>query len=126
MRYLTADMVADAINRAPTPFDAHDVEKRVLRHHPVETAREIEAQAGSGDALRFFSAVLSRYVEKTFGGPAGQIRKTRKVESENLGGQRSANQQWEKLVARVAPPSDPVPDALVDDLKHWLDEAPQL
>ena len=126
MRFLTPEMIADAINRAPNPFDAHDVEKGLLRHHAVETAREIVAQAGSGDALRFFSAVLSRHMDRTFGGPSGPIHKTRKVESENLGGLRSLNQQWEKLVEPVVPPGTPVPDALVDDLEHWLEEAPQL
>lgn len=107
MRYLTAQMIADAINRAPNPiFDAHDVERSVLRFHAVETANEIVAQARSGDPLKCFSAVLAKYVDGTFGGLAGQIRRTSKTHSPNLGGETSPNQQWEKLVTPiVAPPN---------------------
>lgn len=126
MRYLTPEMIADAINHAPNPFDAHDVEKLALRYHTLETAQEIAAQAPSGHALRYFCAVLSRQVDRMFGGPAGQIRKTRRVESENLGGLRCSNQEWEKLHARVTTPPVAVPDDLVDGLEQWLGEAPQL
>jgi hypothetical protein len=95
-------MAADAINSLGSPFDCHMLERRVLRDHAVETAQEIVAQAGSGDALRYFSAVFSKYIDRTF---AGQIRQTRKVMSDNLGGKFSKNQQWEKLVVTVTAPA---------------------
>jgi hypothetical protein len=105
MRYLTAQMVADAINRVPSPvFDSHDVEKGVLQLHSVWTAKEILHQRRSGDALRCFSAAFAKYVDQTFAGAAGQIQKTTKVKSENLGGEVSLNQQWRKLVATIVPP----------------------
>lgn len=114
MRHLTAPMVAEAINSLPSPFDCHMVERRVLRDHAVETAREIIAQAGSGDALRYFSAVFSKYIDRAF---PGQIRQTTKVMSDNLGGKDSRNQQWEKLVPTVtAPAVPPTLDELVADL----------
>ena len=123
MRHLTPQMVADAINRAPSSrFDSHDIEKSVLRLHAVETAQEIVAQAGSGDALKYFSAVLARYVDKTFGGPGGQIRKTTKVDSENFGGLVSPNQQWEKLVPAITVPPSPPPEDALGDLDIWLED----
>lgn len=122
MRYLTAQMLADAINRAPSPrFDSHDVEKSALSLHPVETAREIVAQANSGDALRSFSAALAKSIDHTFGSPGGQIRKTSKVRSENLRGSASRNQQWEKLVPIVTVPPSPQPDDADGDLDSWLE-----
>ncbi len=123
MRYLTAQMVTDAINRAPSPrFDSHDIEKSALGLHPVETAQEIVAQAASSDALRYFSAVLARHIDNTFGGPGGQIRKTSKVRSENLRGLVSLNQQWEKLVPIFTVPSSPQPNDAQGDLGNWLEE----
>jgi hypothetical protein len=123
MRHLTAQMVADAINRAPSPrFDSHDVEKSALGLHPIETAQEIVAQAESGDALKSFSAALARYVDHTFGGPGGQVRKTGKVRSENLRGSVTPNQQWEKLVPTVTAPPSPRPDEAPGDLGPWLEE----
>jgi hypothetical protein len=122
MRYLTAQMVADAINRAPSPrFDSHDVEKSALSLHPVETAQEIVAQAESGDALKYFSAVLARYVDTTFGRPGGQIRKTSKVRSENLRRLVTPNQQWTKLVPTITVPPSPPSDGAQDDLGTWLE-----
>jgi hypothetical protein len=122
MRYLTAQMVADAINRAPSPrFDTHEVEKSALGLHPLETAQEIVAQADSGDALKYFSAALARYIANTFGSPGGQIRKTSKVQSMNLRGLVSRNQQWEKLVEVITAPPSPQPDDAQGDLGAWLE-----
>lgn len=98
------------------------VERRVLRDHAVETAREIIAQAGSGDALRYFSAVFSKYFDRAF---PGQIRQTTKVMSNKLGGKDSRNQQWEKLVPTVTAPAVPptldemVADLGEGDLEEW-------
>lgn len=114
MRHLTARMVAVAINTLPNRFDCHMVERRVLRDNAVETAQEIIAQANSGDALRYFSAIFSKYIDRAF---TGQIRQTAKVTSDNLGGKPSKNQEWEKLVPTVtAPATPPTLDELVADL----------
>lgn len=105
MRHLTAQMVANAINGAPSPlFDSHDAEKAVLRLHVVETAREILHQPDSSDALGSFSAAFARYVDQAFAGAAAQIRAISTVESENLGGEVRTNPLWKKLVATVVPP----------------------
>lgn len=82
MRYLTGAMVAEAINQVGSPFDCHEVERRLLREHAVATANEIIAQEASGDPLRYFSAVLSKYIDTAF---RLQLRKLSKVESPNLG-----------------------------------------
>lgn len=124
MRYLTAQMIADAINRAPTPFfDAHDVERSALRLHTVETANEIIAHGPSGDPLKYFSAVFASYVDRTFGGPAGQIRKTSKTDSPNLGGETSTNQQWEKLVPQVTAPTNGT--GMEQSADHLTDNDPE-
>jgi hypothetical protein len=61
----------------------------------------IKRQHASGDPLLYFSAVFSKYVDTAF---RGQIAKTTKVDSENLGGEPSRNQQWRKLVTVISPP----------------------
>lgn len=125
MHHLQPQMVAEAINDLGPRFDAHAVEKRLLRRYTVETAREILRYADSGDVLRAFSAQLARYVNRTF---RGQIRSTTpKVISENLGGKDAVNTQWERLVARVvAPPVMSIVGAGSevegDDAEHVEDE----
>lgn len=122
MQYLTVQMVAEAINRAPSPrFDAHDVERLALGLHPVETAREIIAWAESGDDLKSFSAVLAKSIDQTFGRPGGQIRKTIKDRSQNLRGQVTPNQQWEKLVPTISVPPAPPPDDEQSELGTGLE-----
>ncbi len=101
MNNLTGSMVADAINQQDALFDCHDVERRLLRDHAVATAKEIIAQETSGDPLRYFSAVLSKYIDTAF---SSQLRKLHKVVTPNLGGKPSKNQQWEKLCAAVTAP----------------------
>jgi hypothetical protein len=91
-------MVADAINQLGSPFDAHAVEKRLVRTHTIATAREMVRFHNASDVLHSFSAQLGRYIQRTF---RGQIQKTTKVVSENLGGRRCTNQEWRKLVAHV-------------------------
>lgn len=114
MRHLTATMVADAINQQEMIFDCHDVERRLIRDHAIATAQEIIAQQNSGDPLRYFSAVLSKYIDIAF---RPQLQKLQKVVTPNLGGKPSKNQQWEKLVTVVtAPATIPVLDELLGAL----------
>src|SRR5690242_12243914 len=98
MRFLRPQMIADAINDLGSPFDAHSVEMRLLRLYTVETAAEILRCGNARDVLQTFSAQLARFIDQSF---QGQIRKTTKVRTANLGGRPCANQQWEKLVDRV-------------------------
>ena len=104
MRHLSGQMVADAINQQDTVFDCHDVERRLLRDHAVATAEEIIGQQASGDPLRYFSAVLSKYIDTAF---RPQLRKLGKVITPNLGGKPSKNQQWEKPATPVTAPVTP-------------------
>lgn len=108
MRHLTGSMIANAINQVGMRFDCHDVERRLLRDHSVATANEIIAQYRSGDPVRYFSAVLSKYIDTAF---RSQLWKLSKVVTSNLGGKRSKNQQWEKRAGIVAAPgrTTPVP-----------------
>jgi len=102
MKYLKPSMIADIINQFQDDrFDAHSVEKRLLRVNTVEMTREILRYRNKRDVLMTFSAQLARYIDRTF---RGQIRKTTKVGSENLGGLPCRNQEWVRLVTPVVAP----------------------
>lgn len=77
MRHITDRMIVTAINQMEERFDAHDLEKRLLRQNPVAVAREIIEHRRNRDILRSFSAKFAKYVDRTF---AGRIRKTAKVD----------------------------------------------
>lgn len=87
-------MVATVINQLDSRFDTHALERRLLREHTEAVARELLEFIDKGDPLHQFSAAFARWVDSEF---RGQIRQTQKVMSENLGGERSRNQEWEKL-----------------------------
>ncbi|MBN8602965.1 MAG: hypothetical protein J0M26_18150 [Planctomycetes bacterium] len=95
MKHITLPMLVDAINELNDPFDAHDVERRVLRNQPAAMAQDILRYANSGDVLRTFSAQFARHVDSVL---RGQIEQTAKVSTANLGGLVSECQQWRKLV----------------------------
>ena len=94
MRHITRMIVAPIINGFPEPFDAHMVEKRVLRLHPEAFARELLAYRQTRDPLLQFSAHFAKRVDFMF---RGQIRKTQKVFSDNLAGDLIKNQQWRRI-----------------------------
>jgi hypothetical protein len=99
MQHITRSVAAAVINELPSRFDTHMLEKRILRLHPETVAHELLAFRHAGDALHQFSAALARWVDTQF---RAQIRQTSKVNSENLGGQESRNQEWEKLVGQIS------------------------
>src|SRR4051794_4880292 len=99
MRFITRSSAAEAMNSLGTEFDAHAAEARVLRLHPVEFAEEILRFRTSGDVLKEFSRQFAMWLDREF---TGQIAKTSKVTSLNLGDRPSENQQWTKLVPVVS------------------------
>ena len=99
MTHINHAMAATVINLLPKHFDAHTLEKRLLRLHASAVASEILAFNHTSDVLHQFSAAFARWVDREF---QGQIRQTRKVVSENLGGEPSQNQEWEKIVGQIA------------------------
>jgi hypothetical protein len=101
MRHLASEMIVEAINQQENRFDCHDVERRLIRDHAVATAKDIIAYEHSGDPLKYFSAVLSKYIDTAF---RPQLRKLEKVITPNLGGKLSLNQQWEKLRFPITTP----------------------
>ncbi len=98
MTHIDHAISATVINLLPTLFDAHMLEKRLLRLYAVSVAREIIEFDHTGDPLHQFSAALARWVDREF---QGQIRQTRKIVTENLGGELSQNQEWEKIAAQI-------------------------
>ena len=99
MRYITRQIIAPVINGLQDPFDAHMLEKRVLRLHPEAFARELLVYARTGDPLLQFSAHFAKRVDVMF---RGQIRKTQKVFSDNLAGDSIKNQEWRRINPSVA------------------------
>jgi hypothetical protein len=98
MTHIDHAIGATVINLLPTPFDVHMLEKRLLRMYAVAVGSEIVEFNHTGDPLHQFSAALARWIDREF---QGQIRQTRKIVTENLGGEPSQNQEWEKIANRV-------------------------
>jgi hypothetical protein len=94
MNHITRQMAAAVLNQLQSPFDAHTVERRVLQLHTEATANELLEFRRTGDPLHQFSAAFARWIDNEF---HGQIRQSHKVVSENLGGEQSQNQEWEKV-----------------------------
>ncbi|HEV7587580.1 MAG TPA: hypothetical protein VGO40_05570 [Longimicrobium sp.] len=93
MKHLTRDMLVDVFEMLPDTFDAHDLERRTLRVLPVPFAEELLEFRSSDDPLLQFSAAFAQWFDRAF---AGEVTKLEKVETENLGGLVSTNQQWAK------------------------------
>jgi hypothetical protein len=89
-------MTASVLNQLGPTFDTHLVEKRLLRWHSAAVASEILEFSQAQDTLHQFSAQLGKWIDLEF---RGQIRQTQKVRTENLGGEMSMNQQWERTNA---------------------------
>ena len=89
----TRHMTAAILTALGNPFDAHAVEQRILRDHPIEVGQELQHFRHKRDPLRVWSAQTAQWIDRQF---RGQLRKTRKVKTPNLGGKPSWNQEWEK------------------------------
>jgi hypothetical protein len=98
MQHITRAIAAAIINELPARFDAHMLEKRILRLYPVDVAQELLEFRQTEDTLHQFSAHFAKWVDTQF---RGQIRQTRKINSENLGGLESSNQEWEKMIGQI-------------------------
>ena len=95
VRHITRQMGAWVINGFQASFDTHMVERRILRLYTEAIARELlEYSRTSADPLHQFSAHFAKWIDSEFG---GQIRQTRKVSSNNLAGEPTQNQEWERI-----------------------------
>jgi hypothetical protein len=99
MEFITDAMLPDAISAIEGEvFDAHMVEKRLLRLHTVAVTEELLRFREREDVLQTFNAQLARSLDPAFRGQIDQIGRT---ESENLGGRVNLNITWRKLVPTV-------------------------
>src|ERR1700686_5689857 len=99
MEHICRISAAAVINQLSALFDMHMVERLTVRLYPVEFGKELVRFGHTSDPLHQFSAHFAKWIDSEF---AGQIRQTRKVTSENLGGREPQNQEWEKIVPQVA------------------------
>lgn len=97
MKHISRLMVAPVMDQF-VRFDTHMIERRILRFHPIAFAMELLEFAQTDDPLHQFSAQFARWIDREF---TGQIRQTHKVISDNLGGESSQNQEWEKVAHRI-------------------------
>lgn len=94
MRHITRQMVERILEEFPDRFDGHMLQRRLLRLHGREFARELAEYGESDYPLLRFSMQLSRWTDRQF---EGEIQQTRKVQSINLVGEPSQVQEWEKI-----------------------------
>lgn len=94
MKHITSQMVRPIIRHCAAPFDTHELERLVLRQHTEAFARELLEFRTGRDPLHSFSARFAKWVDLTF---RQEIEKTATVESQNLGGRLSSNQQWRRI-----------------------------
>ena len=93
MNFITPEMLSSEIDSLGEFFDAHDIERRILRNQPVAFAQELLRYREADDILRTFSAQFSRFVDTS---QSGRLEKAERVTTANLGGLLSECQQWRK------------------------------
>jgi hypothetical protein len=93
MYYIHPYMFQNVLGELPHRFDAHALEARVLRNYPTEFAQELQRFAGAADPLRSFSAAFAQSFDRQF---RQFVTRTTKVQSPNLGGRLSMNQEWQQ------------------------------
>ncbi|MFA5192525.1 MAG: hypothetical protein WC740_17600 [Verrucomicrobiia bacterium] len=101
MRYITREMVEEAINSEGRAFDSHDVERRVLRNHREAVALEIIRFIRHVDMLSTFSRIFGRFIQRNFAGRHGLLREAGRSMSPNLRGKNSRCEKWEKVSPRA-------------------------
>lgn len=93
MKHITASHLQPVLDHLTGPFDAHQLERALLRREPHAFARELLEHQD----VTVFSSQFARWFDREFGGAAGAVRKTRQVKSANLIGNENANQEWEQV-----------------------------
>lgn len=115
MQHLTTQHLVDILNQLGPVFDAHAAEKKALGMYAQLVGQELARCNGTTNitSLQMFSMQFAQTIDQTFGSvsKSPQIQKTKsgkkgdgKVESENLAGKMSLNQEWKKLGDEIKMP----------------------
>jgi len=99
MTHITDAMLLTVIGPLQTPFDSHDVIRGLMTVFPQEYVREEYANVGNPDPIR----ETHRQIGIALLGVSG-IHPTRKINSPNIRGPVTENQEWEKTGTVAATP----------------------
>ena len=97
MRYITNQMLLAVIGQLPMRFDSHDVIRGLMTAFPQEYVREEYENVGNQDPIR----ETHRQIGIALLG-ISCIRPTRRVNSPNIRGPITENQEWEKIPTLTA------------------------
>jgi hypothetical protein len=102
MTHLTDTILIAAVSGLPETFESHHVIQAVMTSHPQEYVRELYENVTAVDPIRTTHAVIGRTLHRIPG-----IVAARRVDSANVRGPETENQQWQKLVPVAQPGDDP-------------------
>jgi hypothetical protein len=90
MPHLTDEILQAAIAKLPATFDTHAVIREVMNIEPRLYADDLHAASGNDPILSLHSSIGSRLARFE------NLEKTRKVNSPNVRGEDTENQEWSK------------------------------
>jgi hypothetical protein len=92
MTDLTTEKLAAAVASLPTVFDSHDVIRVIMTNNPQEYVRELYEWKDADDPIQAAHADIGESIRAVEG-----VVPTCKVDSMNIRGRVTKNQQWRKL-----------------------------
>lgn len=93
---LTDQMISQSIERMDQTFDSHALIRDLMRNWPRAYATDLDASIGDDPIRVLHSAIGTRLLS------FDTIVKTRKVDSPNVRGETTENQEWRKIVIPTA------------------------
>ena len=93
MNHLTDAILAGAVPGLPNTFDSHELIRAVMTTHPQEYVRELYNQVNADDPIQSAHAAIGLALHRI-----PSIAPTRRVNSVNVRGQTTENQEWQKRV----------------------------
>jgi len=101
MTHLTDSILANAIRGLPDTFDSHDVIQAVMTANPQQYVRELYENVTAVDPIQTTHAVIGRTLHRIPG-----IVALQRVDSVNVRGPETENQQWQKVVTCPPQPNN--------------------
>ncbi len=107
MTHVTDTILTAAVTSLPQTFESHHVIQAVMTAHPQEYVRELYAHVTAVDPIKTTHAVIGRTLHRIPG-----IVAVRRVDSANVRGPETENQQWQKLAPVAQQGDDPAAIAI--------------
>jgi hypothetical protein len=93
---LADQMIEQSIERMSEIFDSHALIRDLMRHWPRAYATDLHESIGDDPIRVLHSAIGTRLLSFNI------IEKTHKVDSLNVRGEMTENQEWQKIVRPTA------------------------